>query len=90
MKEPCGEDLASHADPESCTSGRKGGCEALAGACAGELLSREIIQTGVPTSRFDDLQKAFFNSGIKSSPCGNWPTSLVVGPSLRRSICFVD
>lgn len=43
MKEPYGEDLASHADPESCTSGRKGGCEALTGACVGELLSREII-----------------------------------------------
>jgi hypothetical protein len=38
-----GEDLASHTDPESCTVVRKGGCEALTGACAGKLLSREII-----------------------------------------------
>ncbi len=44
MKESHGEDLASHTDPESCTVVRKGGCEALTGVCAGELLSREIIQ----------------------------------------------
>ncbi len=44
MKESYGEDLASHTDPESCTVAREGGCEALTGACAGGLLSREIIQ----------------------------------------------
>jgi hypothetical protein len=44
MKESYGEDLASHTDPESCTVAREGGCEALTGACAGELLSREIMQ----------------------------------------------
>jgi len=44
MKESHGEDLASHTDPESCTVAREGGCEALTGACAGELLSREIIR----------------------------------------------
>ncbi len=44
MKESHGEDLASHTDPESCTVARKGGCEALTGACAGKLLSREIIR----------------------------------------------
>ena len=44
MKESYGEDLASHTDPESCTVARKGGCEALTGACAGGLLSREIIR----------------------------------------------
>lgn len=42
MKESYGEDLASHTDPESCTVVREDGCEALTGACAGELLSREI------------------------------------------------
>jgi len=42
MKESYGEDRASHTDPESCAVVRKGGCEALTGACAGELLSREI------------------------------------------------
>jgi len=29
MKEPYGEDLASHTDPESCTVARKGDREAL-------------------------------------------------------------
>jgi hypothetical protein len=43
MKESYGEDLASHTDPESCAVARKGGREALTGACAGGLLSREII-----------------------------------------------
>jgi hypothetical protein len=44
MKESHGEDLASHTDPESCTVAREGGREALTGACAGGLLSREIIR----------------------------------------------
>ncbi len=44
MKESYGENLASYTDPESCTVVRKGGCEALTGVCAGELLSREIIR----------------------------------------------
>ena len=42
MQESYGEDLASHTDPESCTVAREGEREALTGACAGELLSREI------------------------------------------------
>lgn len=42
MQESYGEDLASHTGPESCANARKGGGEALTGACAGELLSREI------------------------------------------------
>lgn len=44
MQESYDEDLASHTDPESCTVARKGGREALTGACAGELWSREIIR----------------------------------------------
>ena len=44
MQESYSEDLASHAGPESCTVARKGGREALTGACAGELWSREIIR----------------------------------------------
>ncbi len=42
MKESYGEDLASHAAPESGTVARQGGREALTGACAGELWSREM------------------------------------------------
>ena len=44
MKEAHGEDRVSHTDPESCTVVRKGGCEALTGACAGGLWSHEIIR----------------------------------------------
>lgn len=43
MKESYGEDLASHTDPESCAVARKGGREALTGACAGELWSRAMM-----------------------------------------------
>ena len=43
MKEPYGEGLASHTGPESCTFSRKAEREALTGAHAGGVLSREII-----------------------------------------------
>ena len=52
MREPYGEGLASHADPESCatdTKGRQrpeGRGEALTGARAGQVLSREITSLG--------------------------------------------
>jgi hypothetical protein len=44
MQESYGEDLASYTDPESCTVACKDGREALTGACAGGLLSREILR----------------------------------------------
>ena len=50
MRSLCIEDLASHDDPESCAVVREGGGEALTGACAGSVLSREIKGSGVPTS----------------------------------------
>src|SRR5437667_2691691 len=42
MKESYGEGLAIHTDPESCVIARKGEGEALTGARAGWVLSREI------------------------------------------------
>ena len=42
MREPCGEGLASHADPESCVVSREAGHEVLTGAHADGVLSREI------------------------------------------------
>ena len=42
MKEPCGEGLASHTDPESCVVSRETGHEALTGAHVGGVSSREI------------------------------------------------
>ncbi len=49
MKEPYVEGVATHDGPESCVVVRKGGGEALTGVRAGEVLSREIIGSGVPT-----------------------------------------
>jgi hypothetical protein len=42
MKEPYGEGLASHPDPESCAGHRNMAGEALTGAHAGQPLSSEI------------------------------------------------
>jgi len=42
MKESYGEGLATHTDPESCVIARKGEGEALTGARAGWVSSREI------------------------------------------------
>jgi hypothetical protein len=44
MQESYGEDLVSHTVPASCAVARKGDCEALTGARAGGLLSREILR----------------------------------------------
>jgi RNA-directed DNA polymerase len=43
MKEPYGEGLASHTGPESCADNRKVGREALTGAQAGGVFSREML-----------------------------------------------
>ena len=41
MKESCGEGVATHTDPESCAGASEGVGEALTGARAGRVLSRE-------------------------------------------------
>jgi RNA-directed DNA polymerase len=41
MKESYGEGVATHTDPESCGAVREDGVEALTGARAGQVLSRE-------------------------------------------------
>jgi hypothetical protein len=46
MKEPYTEELATHGGPESCVGAREGIGEALTGARAGEVSSREIIPSG--------------------------------------------
>ena len=53
MKESYREDPTSHPDPESCDDGREAGAEALTGAHAGQPLSCEIKQSGVPTPLVD-------------------------------------
>ena len=49
MKESYWEGLASHPDPESWASTRKGTGQALTGAHTGEVLSHEIDTIGEPT-----------------------------------------
>ena len=49
MREPYGEELATHTDPESCLGVREGVVEALTGAHAGWVLSREIYSFEAPT-----------------------------------------
>jgi hypothetical protein len=49
MKEPYIEGVATHDDPESCAVDREVAGEALTGARAGWVLSREISQSRVPT-----------------------------------------
>lgn len=50
MREPYAEGLATRGGPESCAGGRKAAGEALTGAQAGRVLSRENPCTfGVPT-----------------------------------------
>ncbi len=46
MKEPYGEGVASHTDPESWRRGREGTPQALTGARAGRVLSREESPRG--------------------------------------------
>jgi RNA-directed DNA polymerase len=49
MKEPYGEGLASHTDSESCAwNSRKAAREALTGAQAGRVLSRERREVQSP------------------------------------------
>ena len=49
MEELYIEGVAIHGDPESCVGVREGRGEALTGARAGQVLSREIKQIGMPT-----------------------------------------
>ena len=49
MREPYTEGVATHGDPESCAHAREGVGEALTGASAGRVFSREKKQSWVPT-----------------------------------------
>ena len=50
MRESCGEGSATHTDPESCAVVPEGHGEALTGARAGRVLSRENqANSGMPT-----------------------------------------
>ena len=63
MKVSYNEDLASHIDPESCVYNRKEVREALAGGCAGQVLSRESRLTP-GCRRRQNVRKATRNISI--------------------------
>src|SRR2546425_313909 len=65
MKEPYRYDLASQPDPESCAGDRKVAGEALTGAHAGQPLSSEITESGVPTQSL--LSEGYAMGGVKAS-----------------------
>ena len=76
MKEPYGEGLASHTDPESCVAAREGGGEALTGAGAGRVLSREILPSECRRRSYErkatsrsSLCETLENSARSETPC---------------------
>jgi len=78
MKEPCTEGVAIHGGPESCAVGREPVGEALTGVRAGEVLSREILDTRVPTL-FNEAE-GNMGSSVNASGC---PTLRGRRPSAR-------
>ena|SRR3990167_3138876 len=83
MKESYGEGLATHTDPESCGAACEGGVEALTGARAGRVFSREstflrdadaVRRSGRPhpTSRYRERWRSPARS---ETPCTYGDTS---------------
>ena len=68
MKESRGKGIASHPDPESCVASRKAGREALTGAHAGGVLSREIFIN----QDADAVQRAEGNTGGCAIASTDW------------------
>jgi hypothetical protein len=79
MKEPHIEGVAIHDDPESCVGDREGDGEALTGAHAGWVLSREIRRSGVPTllSEAEGHMSGSKSASARSTPRGRRPHARV-------------
>lgn len=96
MKEPYTEGVATRGDPESCVVARKGAGEARTGARAGRVLSREITQTGEPTSSQEAEGNTVNTDSARClpSPRGLRPLACAksfcarTGRSLRRSLAM--
>jgi len=67
MKEPYGEGLASHIDPESCVGRCEASGEALTGAHADQPLSSEIKSSGTPTRLSNAEGNIGFDDNCESS-----------------------
>jgi hypothetical protein len=85
MKEPYREGRAVHPDPKSCVGGREAAGEALIGAHAGQPLSREIRQSGVPTpfSHAEGNTSRSMNASSDWTPRGPRPCACVEPPCAR-------
>src|SRR5271170_6618451 len=82
MQEPHVEGRANHDDPESCGGARKDAGEALTGAHAGEVSSREIRSTGEPTplSYAEGNTVSDDKASPRQSPRGRRPSACVETP----------
>ena len=95
MKEPHTKGVAIHGVPESCGVGRKAGFEALTGAHAGTVLSREIRLSRAPTllSKAEGNMDGVANARRRSALRGRRPVARVE-PSCARTgrsfVCRVD
>ena len=78
MRESYREDPASHPGPKSCDGGRKADGEALTGAHAGQPLSCEIKQSGVPTPLVD--AEGNIGQGGRSESCPD--------PAQSKTLCM--
>ena len=82
MKVSYNEDLASHIGPEPCAYNRKEVREALAGGCAGQVLSRESRLTS-GCRRRQNVRKATYNISISREML--W-SRVVVDPEHARKL----
>ena len=74
MRESHSEDLASHADPESCVVVREGGCEAFdRGMCRPSIEPRKLMNSGVPTQY--NYAEGNIHWAIVAMPSWNSPRS---------------
>ena len=78
MRTPDIEGVAIHDGPESCAGVREGGGEALTGVRAGQLLSREITDFGVPTSSHE----------AEGHIAGGVSASRSVDPARSENLCM--
>jgi len=72
-----------HPDPESCGAGRKGCHEALTGADAGEVSSREIRESGSPTplSEAEGNMQVSAKASSPADPRGRRPSARIEASS---------
>ena len=84
MKEPYGEDLANHTDPESCVAAREGSGEALTGGSTGWAIEpRNSGRTGAPTP----CRNAEGNTdGIVIARCGRALRGLQTPSTYRHTL----